>query len=229
LTYNRRVSTRGTNTADRERSSTAAILTVSSYVGAQVLADIGSLKIISLAGVAVDAGTLIYPFTFTLRDLVHKVVGARGARAVILAAAGINLVMAGYFQLVARLPAAPEAGPQPNFEAVLAPVWRIVLASILAEVISQLTDTEIYRLWIERVSRRRQWARVLVSNSVSVPLDSFIFVVAAFGGTMPAAVLSEIILANIAIKAIVTLISMPMIYLVPEPAEEKESPQLAEC
>ncbi len=193
-----------------------------------MLADIGSLRIISLGGLAVDAGTLIYPFTFTLRDLVHKVVGVRGARAVILAAAGINLVMAGYFQLIARLPAAPEAGPQPDFQAVLAPVWRIVLASILAEVISQLTDTEIYRLWIERVTRRHQWARVLVSNSVSIPLDSLIFVVAAFGGTMPSPVLAEIVLANIVIKAVVTLISLPMIYLVPESIDEQESTPLAE-
>jgi len=222
------VNSRETRATASRRSSTATILTVSSYIGAQMLADIGSLRIISLGGLAVDAGTLIYPFTFTLRDLVHKVVGVRGARAVILAAAGINLVMAGYFQLIARLPAAPEAGPQPDFQAVLAPVWRIVLASILAEVISQLTDTEIYRLWIERVTRRHQWARVLVSNSVSIPLDSLIFVVAAFGGTMPSPVLAEIVLANIVIKAVVTLISLPMIYLVPESIDEQESTPLAE-
>jgi hypothetical protein len=215
------------NSAERGRSSTPTILTVSSYIGAQVLADIGSLKIISLGGLAVDAGTLIYPFTFTLRDLVHKVVGVRGARAVILIAAGINLAMAGYFQLVARLPAAPEAGPQADFGSVLAPVWRIVLASIVAEVISELTDTEIYRLWIERVTTRRQWARVLVSNSVSLPLDSLIFVVLAFGGTMPAAVIVEIVLANIVIKLVATLISLPWIYLVPDPAQGQEALPLA--
>ena len=201
------------------RASPASILVVSSYVGAQLLADIGSLKIISLGGLAVDAGTLIYPFTFTLRDLVHKVAGVRGARAVILAAAGINLVMAGYFQLVARLPSAVEAGAQPDFGSVLAPVWRIVLASILAEVISELADTEVYRLWIERVTQRRQWMRVLVSNSVSIPLDSVIFVGAAFGGTMPGVILGEIILANIGIKALATLVSLPWIYLVPEPTD----------
>lgn len=229
MTYNRRVDSSKANTLDRRSSSTASLLTVSGYIGAQVLADIGSLKIISLGGLAVDAGTLIYPFTFTLRDMVHKVVGVRGVRAVILAAAGINLLMAAYFQLVARLPAAPEVGPQPDFGAVLAPVWRIVLASILAEVISQLTDTEIYRLWIERVTRRRQWARVLVSNSVSIPLDSLIFVVAAFGGTMPGAVLGEIVLANIALKAAATLISLPWIYLVPESGDEPEAGRLAQA
>ena len=211
---------RTSSAGDRpSRTTTATVLTVSGYVGAQLLADIGSLRIVSLAGLAVDAGTLVYPLTFTLRDLVHKVAGVRGARAVILAAAGINLVMAGYFQLVARLPSAVEVGAQPDFGSVLAPVWRIVLASILAEVISELADTEVYRLWIERVTQRRQWARVLVSNSVSIPLDSVIFVGAAFGGTMPGVILGEIILANIGIKALATLVSLPWIYLVPEPTD----------
>ncbi len=200
----------------RRGSETASVLVVSGYIGAQVLSDIGSLKIISLAGLAVDAGTLIYPLTFTLRDMVHKVVGLRGARAVIVAAAAINLAMAAYFQLVARLPNAQEAGPQPDFGSVLAPVWRIVIASIIAEVVAEMTDTEIYRLWVDRVTRRYEWARVLVSNSVSIPLDSVAFVLLAFGGTMPMAVLGEIVLANVAIKLLATLISLPWIYLVPE-------------
>ena len=46
---------------------------------------IASLKIISVFGYAVDAGTLVYPFTFTIRDLVHKLGGKQVARALIIA------------------------------------------------------------------------------------------------------------------------------------------------
>ena len=74
------------------------------YVAAQMLSDITSLKIISLFGFSMDAGTLIYPITFTLRDLVHKVAGLKVARLLIFLAAGINLFMAGLFWLVALLP-----------------------------------------------------------------------------------------------------------------------------
>ncbi|MCK7514814.1 MAG: VUT family protein [Desulfobacterales bacterium] len=65
------------------------------YVAAQMLADIGSLKIAVVAGLAVDAGTFIYPITFTVRDLIHKRLGKSAARTTIVLAAGINLVMAG--------------------------------------------------------------------------------------------------------------------------------------
>jgi uncharacterized integral membrane protein (TIGR00697 family) len=190
------------------------VLVTSAYIAAQILSDITSLKIVTFLGLSMDAGTLIYPFTFTLRDLVHKAIGRRGARILIVTAAGINLFMAGLFWLVSQLPADPAAGIQADWDSVLAPVWRIVIASIIAEVASELTDTEIYHLWVTRVTIRYQWLRVLSSNAVSVPLDSVIFVWIAFGGVLPNAVVWEIFLANVLVKGAVTLISLPGIYLV---------------
>lgn len=191
------------------------LIVAAAYIAAQILADITSLKIISVAGFSVDAGTLIYPFTFTLRDLVHKVIGRRGARLLIGLAAAANLLMGGLFWLVSRLPYDPAAGPQADWDAVLAPVWRIVIASIIAEVVSELVDTEIYHLWISQITKRYQWARVLASNAVSMPLDSLLFVWIAFSGLLPAAVLVSIFWANVLIKGAVTLLSLPGIYLVP--------------
>ncbi len=201
------------------------ILVSAAYIAAQMLADIMSLKIVPFAGFSMDAGTLIYPLTFTLRDLVHKVAGKRGARVLIVAAGAINLLMAGLFWLVSRFPYDPAAGPQPDWDGVLAPVWRIVLASIVAEVVAELTDTEIYDLWVTRVTRRFQWLRVLLSNSVSVPLDSLIFCWGAFGdfmpaswgvfgGGLPAGVVWSIFVANVLLKGAVTLVSLPLIYVV---------------
>ncbi len=198
----------------------ATILVTASYIAAQILADITSLKIVSIFGMSVDAGTLIYPLTFTIRDLVHKVAGRRAARIIILAAAVINLGMAGLFWIVSQLPYDPSAGPQPDWDAVLAPVWRIVIASILAEIFSELADTEIYHLWVTRITSSYQWLRVLVSNAVSVPLDSLIFVWAAFGGVLPTPVVWEIFGANILLKGAFTLISLPSIYLVREKPEQ---------
>lgn len=198
----------------------ATILVTASYIAAQMLADITSLKIVNIFGMSVDAGTLIYPLTFTIRDLVHKVAGRRAARIIIIAAAVINLGMAGLFWIVSQLPYDPSAGPQPDWDAVLAPVWRIVIASILAEVFSEFADTEIYHLWVTRITRSYQWLRVLVSNAVSVPLDSLIFVWAAFGGVLPTPVVWEIFGANILLKVAFTLISLPSIYLVREKTEE---------
>lgn len=191
-------------------------LVTAAYIAAQILSDIASLRIVYLFGFSIDAGTLIYPFTFTLRDLVHKNAGIRVARKVIVAAGVINLIMAALFWLVARLPPDVQVGPQREFGMVLSPVWRIVIASIIAEVASELVDGEIYQLWVNRMGRRRQWLRVMVSNSVSVPLDSALFCSLAFMGRMPLGVVVSIFWANVILKGMVTGVSLPMIYLVRE-------------
>jgi uncharacterized integral membrane protein (TIGR00697 family) len=196
--------------------TTAGVIVIAAYVAAQMLADVMSLKIALVAGFSVDAGTAIYPITFTLRDLVHKLLGRRVARTLIVAAAVINLIMAGLFAFAAWLPPDPSVGQQIAFATVLTPVWRIVTASIVAEVIAELTDTEVYHLWVTRVTRRFQWLRVLSSNSVSVPLDSLVFCWGAFGGVYENAVVWSIFWANVIVKGAVTLVSLPGIYLVKE-------------
>ena len=194
------------------------------YVAAQMMADIASLRIISVGGYAVDAGTLIYPFTFTLRDMVHKIGGKQAARTLIFLAAVINLVMAGLFWLVAELPADAVTGPQLEFGVVLAPVWGIVVASIVAEVAAELVDTEVYSAWVRRFGTSRQWGRVLSSNAVAIPVDSALFVgLATLFGVFPAEVAWSIFWVNVVFKGVVTVISIPWIYLVkPTPLSQPQ-------
>lgn len=194
----------------------STILVSVAYVAAQMLADVASLRVVMFAGMSMDAGTLVYPLTFTLRDMVHKVAGVKATRVLILAAAGINVVMAGLFWLVSVMKPDMSVGPQAEFGRVLAPVWRITLASIVAEVVAEMIDTEAYRFWVEKVTKRYQWLRVLISNAFSIPIDSLIFVWIAFGGVLPKEVIWSIFLANVVVKGATTLISLPGIYLVKE-------------
>lgn len=198
--------------------STVGVLVVAAYIAAQMISDIASLKIGLVAGLAVDMGTFIYPITFTLRDVVHKVLGKRNAQVLIVSAGVINLFMAAYLMWAAGVPSDPSWGLGAEFAAILAPVWRIVLASIAAEVASELTDTEIYHWWVTRITRRHQWARVLVSNSLSVPVDNAIFAVGAFGWVLPWGVVWQIFVFNLLVKYVVTLLSLPLIYTAPESA-----------
>jgi uncharacterized integral membrane protein (TIGR00697 family) len=196
--------------------ATAGIVVVSIYIAAQMLSDVSSLKIALVAGFSIDAGTFIYPLTFTLRDLVHKRLGILAARTVIILAAAINLFMALFFQFAAWLPEDPAWGMGREFAAILSPVWRIVVASIIAEVVSEMIDTEVYHWWVSRITRKYQWLRVLVSNSVSTPVDSLIFCWGAFGLRFPNSVVWSIFFANVILKGMVTIVSLPGIYVVKE-------------
>ena len=195
---------------------TAAILVSVLYVAAQMMSDIASLRIVMIAGYSIDAGTFIYPLTFTLRDMVHKVAGIKAARILILTAAGINIFMALLFKVVSLLPPDLTIGLQEEFGMVLSPIWRIVVASIIAEVVSELIDTEGYRIWVEKVTTKYQWARVLFSNLLSIPIDSFLFSFLAFWRLFPTSVVISIFISNMIIKGITTIVSIPGIYLVPD-------------
>ena len=200
---------------DLESPLRVLLIVSGAYVAAQMMADIASLRIVLLGGFAVDAGTLVYPLTFTLRDLVHKVAGKAAAQTLIFVAAVVNLVMAGLFWLTSSLPPDPITGPQAEFGRVLSPVWGIVVASIVAEVASQLVDTGVYGWWVRRFGETRQWGRVLASNLVAIPVDSTLFVgLATLFGVFSPEVAWSLLWVNVGIKALVTVVSIPWIYWV---------------
>jgi uncharacterized integral membrane protein (TIGR00697 family) len=199
--------------AEKNRVSAWPIALAGMYLAAQMLADIASLKIGVVAGFSVDMGTFIYPLTFTLRDLAHKTIGKKAARTLILTAGGVNLFMAAYLFVVCLVPEDPSWGLGAQFSAVLSPVWRIVLASITAEIVSELADTEVYSWFVQRVTHNKKWLRVLVSNAVSVPLDNAIFTLGAFAFTLSAEAVRDIFLMNLLVKFGVTLASLPLIYI----------------
>ena len=207
--------------------SRVALVAIGVYVGAQVIAQVTSLKIGTVFGRAVDMGTFIYPLTFTLRDVVHKAAGRTAARITVLTSAAVNLLLAAYLAWAAAFRTDPSYPLGREYSAVLGPIWRLVIASLLAMVVSELIDTEVYHWWVTRITTRFQWLRVLVSNAVSVPIDNLIFAVGAFAPlwflsahqratSLPWEAVWDIFWVNLALKGLVSVVSLPFIYASPD-------------
>lgn len=179
------------------------------YVACDLIANIAANKPVSIAGVAAPGGVFIYALTFTLIDLINERLGKQGARQVVYAAFAANCLLAGYLQLVVALPAPAFYTGQSAFAGVLGSTPRIVVASLIAFLISTLLDVEIFAYWRRRI-RGPAWVRVLVSNAVSTAVDSAVFVAVAFAGVLP---LWELITGQYVIKMAMTLLSLPMITL----------------
>ncbi len=185
------------------------------YVVIGMLSNISSLRIVEVLGISMDAGTLLYPLTFTLRDLIHKKSDKKTALHIVYIGVVMNLLMFIVFFIVSKLPADMLVGEQKEFGQVLVASWRIIIASIVAMFIAEIADSQIYQ-WYADKFKKYQFMRVLTSNFISVPLDSIIVTLIAFYGVMPTSVLVSITIVNIAIKYIITLITVPSIYLVKE-------------
>ena len=201
------------------------VLLIGGYVMCQAVADVAATKLVHIGSMVIPAGTFVFTITFTLRDLIHKRLGKQWARTVIIAAGIFNLFMAGYLALMTYLPAPPFFALGDSWNAIFSLVPAITLGSITAEVVSELLDTEVYHWWKTRIETRLhspQWARVLVSNAIPLPVDSVVFAFTAFvffpmlfgQEALPFSVAWSLVAGQIVWKAAVTVISMPLIYAV---------------
>lgn len=203
---------------DTEKHGSLGAISAALYVSFQVIANVLSVKIITLGLLnwPTDGGTLIYPLTFTLRDFIHKTLGKKISRQIIILAALVNVVFALLLWLVGWLPADPSWPLQEAYDIILFPIWRITAASIIAQVVSELADTEIFS-WVYK--RTTDVRAVLASNSVALAIDSAVFCVIAFGWVLPWSVVLQIMVTNVIIKMVLSLVSTPTIKLVPRTAE----------
>ncbi len=198
-----------------------ATLLIALYIACELIANVTASKPVQLGGIVVPAAIFIYTLTFTLIDLINESLGKQGARKVILAAFVANLLLALYIQFAVILPPASFYSGQEAFAGVLGSTPRIVFASLTAYLISSLIDAEVFAFWKAYIHRMK-WMRVLVSNGISTGVDSGIFITLAFYGVMP---IWPLIQGQYIVKMAITLLSLPLIYLV---RSRKESSSLTE-
>ena len=193
-----------------------SIIIIGSYIACQMISNIASVKIANVLNLAVDGGTFLYPLAFTIRDMSHKTIGKKNTQKLILVSAIINIFTPIYFYIVANIPADSSWQFNEAFQLTLSPVLRISIASIVGSTIAELVDTEIYHFFVTKITKRYQWLRVLISNAFSIPVDNLLFVIIAFYGALPFEALVGIFVFNFFVKYAVTIVSVPMIYLVKE-------------
>lgn len=167
------------------------------FVACTMAANIMALRMVEVAGVVTDAGALIYPVTFVIRDALHRKAGLRESNAAITLSAVCSACMFALFALAASLPADMATGPQEEFGRVLLPGVLIVIGSVAGQFVSERVDGRIYHA----VAKGERFTlAALISNLVSIPLDSVVVCVIAFSLTVPAETLVSVIFANMGIK-----------------------------
>ena len=204
------------NYNEKNNLSFLTILIICSYIACQMISNISSVKIANVLSLAVDGGTFLYPLAFTIRDMAHKTIGKKNTQKLIIVSAIINIFTPIYFYIISQIPADSRGAFDEAFKMTLSPVIRISIASIIASTLSEFVDTEIYHFFTTKITKKYQWLRVLISNAFSIPVDNFLFVAIAFFNVLPINALIGIFIFNFFVKYAVTIISVPMIYLVKE-------------
>ncbi|MEE8433529.1 MAG: queuosine precursor transporter, partial [bacterium] len=110
------------------------------FAAALITANLVSTKILMLGPFIVPAGVLAYSITFAMTDTLCELWGRRQAQAVVAAGFVAQLLVLGLILLAVHLPGAPFWTNQAAYASVFGPANRIILASLVAYLISQSFD-----------------------------------------------------------------------------------------
>jgi uncharacterized integral membrane protein (TIGR00697 family) len=175
---------------------------------------LSAAKLICIFGFTIDAGIIAYPLTFLFTDVISEVWGKRTATSVVWVGFFANIMLMLLIWLGGLLPPSPEWHNQEAFQTILGAVPRIVVASMVAYLISQHHDVFAFNFWRNKTRGRWLWLRNNLSTGVSQAIDTVVFGFIAFYGVVPLNVLmGEIMLAQYVIKLIVALLDTPFCYL----------------
>ena len=195
--------------AKDSRIDTGFVILSAVFVASLVIASVLASKIIQVWAFFVPAGILAYSLTFLCTDVVSEVYGKEASRKVVLSGF-IGLVAAFLLTTLAlNWSAAPFWQNQDSFDSILGSTTRIIIASLVAYLVSQYTDVWIFSQGKKLTKGKFLWLRNNLSTAISQLIDSVIFIVIAFYGVMP---LFELIIGQWVIKLVIAALDTPIAY-----------------
>jgi uncharacterized integral membrane protein (TIGR00697 family) len=154
------------------------------FVMALVVSNIIAVKLVGVWDRVFDAGTLLFPLTYLIGDVLTEVYGYRQARIVIWIGFLANLIAVGAIQIAIHLPPADFwEENQAAYETVLGTTWRLFLGSLAAYLVGEFSNSFILAKLKVATEGRWLWTRTISSTIVGQGLDSAIFSLIAFAGT----------------------------------------------
>ena len=139
------------------------------------MANLFNPRLVQLFGNAFTPGSLVFPITFLLSDVITEVYGYKFARRAIWTAFFFNFVFIAYGQMITHLPSPDFAKHNEVFDLFLNVSLRITIASFLSYLISEpLNSIVVSKL---KVLSKGRWMsiRFLSSTFVSALVDTAIF------------------------------------------------------
>ena len=184
------------------------------FVACLITANIIAVKLIHVFGLLLPAAVIIFPLSYLLADVLTEVYGYRQARKVIWLGFACNLiaVIAIWFSLL--LPAAGFWDGQAAFEQTLGAAPRILAASFLAYLVGEFANAYVLARMKIATRGRWLWTRTIGSTLVGQALDSLVFIVLAFAGTIPAAALTAAVVTQWLVKSAYEALATPVTYAV---------------
>ncbi|HSH78663.1 MAG TPA: queuosine precursor transporter [Herpetosiphonaceae bacterium] len=192
--------------------STWFVVVVALFITCLLIANIIAVKLVTIFGLTVPAGIIIFPLSYICGDVLTEVYGLRRARQVIWLGFACNLLAVAAIWAGLVLPGAAFWDAQVAYERILGFTPRLLLASFCAYLLGELANATILAKMKVLTEGRMLWARTIASTFVGQGLDSLVFVTIAFWGIIPPAGFVASIVTQWLFKVAYEALATPITY-----------------
>nr|WP_314697269.1 queuosine precursor transporter [uncultured Prevotella sp.] len=175
-----------------------------------ISANILETKQISVLGISLTGGLIVFPISYIINDCVCEVWGFRKARLLIWTGFAMNFFFVSMGAICDWIPGAPYWDNDAGFHAVFGLAPRVAAASFIAFIIGSFANAYVMSKMKIRDKGRNFSARAIVSTIVGESFDSIIFFPLALGGVVPAEELPKLMIWQVVLKTVYEVIALPV-------------------
>lgn len=187
-----------------------------------IAANILETKQISVLGISLTGGLIVFPVSYIINDCVCEVWGFKKARLLIWTGFAMNFFFVSVGALCDWIPGAPYWNNQEGFHAIFGLAPRVAAASFVAFIIGSFANAYVMSKMKIHDGGKRFSLRAILSTVAGETCDSIIFFPLALGGVVPANELSKLMLWQVLLKTVYEVIALPMTIRIVKKLKEHE-------
>jgi len=166
--------------ADPSRAERTFTVLAGIFIGALVITNAIAGKFFVLFGQELSCGIIAYPVTFLVTDLLSEVYGRKRANTVVIAGFVVSVFITAVVWIANHAPTYAESPVDAeSFNVVFGLLPGVVLGSMIAYLVAQLVDVQIFEFWRELTDGKYMWLRNNGSTFFSQLVDTVLVVTIA--------------------------------------------------
>ena len=187
-----------------------------------IAANILETKQISVLGISLTGGLIVFPISYIINDCVCEVWGFQKARLLIWTGFAMNFFFVAMGALCDWIPGAPYWTNEAGFHAIFGLAPRVAAASFVAFIIGSFANAYVMSKMKIRDKGRNFSLRAILSTIVGESFDSVIFFPLALGGVVPTDELPKLMLWQVLLKTVYEVIALPITIRIVKTLKEHE-------
>ena len=176
-----------------------------------IIAGIVGTKIIQVGPLTISGSTMMFSITFLITDILDEFYGKKVAMKAVWAGLICYCLAVVTYWVSIQIPAAGFWTKDAAYSTILGGSARLIVASIVAYVITQFIDVWIFDYYKRKHNKRFLWVRNNISTMTSQLVNTIIFTLIAFLGVAP---VMKMMIGAYLVKLVIAAADTPIMYIV---------------